>query len=1079
MGSNNLLALRAELGEQTKEIQKLQNEVEKATQNTMNQLSISYREQCYKPSTTNNHNASRESGTSRSPRGSQSFLSSMPLQALLLQHSTCTGQRGHPEEISLPTHCSLMQNTLAGTSRPADIESDKTNPKDHSWFGDSQRRREQINHFQNLHHPPARPLVNGIHLKIQELLRERAEETDMRPKSAISQEEGNKVRMRELESTNVVQEEMLKQAEAYTKLLKDKLQRQDQSLQDIQKAILLHKEQSNKKLEGNLDLSNLGIIVVQTLQELIDEVSYLKGIIQPAEDQLNFLKGELKDKEACLKERQERHDNLVNENEQQRAMLNAEVDAVRRHAHSTRTQLQCSLDQNVEHIADLESKVDQLQSELHDRRKAYKDKVEEIRKQLLSVNDALEELQNEHAQCKQEHDGQLLQLHDALETCEQQLRVEKEHSKQLQDQEMVNCLTKENLRSEVIERNIELERLQTVMKILKEESQKTSEKQLRTIQEKAASLNCMSSQLESMKGALQKTSDELATKGQRLDHAEKNVIETRNLLAEKDKSLQSVVDELKKLRLYAESKRREVRHLRADNEIITEMQKDAETLKLLLLEKDNMIVTLRAQTEAMSQMIAQQNHKVDALEADKSQLLNEAAAKKSELQDLTIRAEQKEKRILELEELCTGLELEKSKLDHSNAKKSMAAKKLKKEREDIMAELRKTQRDLAYLSEDYETLKREYEHQRGDRHNTTAILRTRLKDAMAELQHRKNTLTTVEDGGGHAVKIATRMQQKITAKREQIDTLQSSLHFLEEALSIATKDKHILKMERRKLKQECVREASERHKLSATVELLKTENDTLKETVRRTEAALGKTLLQLSESQVVIQLLEQDTMRLRLQHTLNVQELRGPVHDSPGRSPPLRTAVSLLHAAENPQKKKQMHFRDDISLSEDNVVKPLDSIHLPDSPWPFNAEAAWKLRKNTNCTSDQVSKESITLPIADLEDKASTLSVIDTVEPCHTSSLKKHIHEQEFTPRSPVHCLLTTPATENDLCGKFYSPNNDHELVVGELVSGFVSDTYQTLQQRLECLQIVANDLHMKNKELSSIIGTEGKRMSL
>ncbi|XP_069832302.1 coiled-coil domain-containing protein 158 [Dendropsophus ebraccatus] len=1066
MASKNLLALRSELEEQTKEIQKLQKEVEKATQNTINQLSISYREQCYKSSTTNNNNATRESSTLVT--SNPVSLSSVPLHNLISQKTPYTGLTVDPEDTWLSRQSNLMQNTLAGA--PCS-----------SLFRDLQRRFEQSNHFEGLQQPQIRQSTGGIHLKIQELMRERAAEVDTRPKSSISQEQGNKldVKMQELETTNVIQEEMLKQARVYTELLKEKLQKQDQILQDTHKALLLYNEQSNKKPDINLDLSNLGIIVIQTLQELSEEVSFLKGKVQPAEDQLHFLKGELREKEAYLKQFQERYDNLVNEHEQERALLAAELNAVRSHAESIQTQLETSHDQNVkheEHIASLESSVSQLQCDLRSNKKAYKDKVEELKKQILSTKSSLEDLQNEYTQSKQEYGDHLLQLKEALKICEKQLSLEKEHNKQLHDREMVNCLTNENLQRELIERRIEVERLQAVVKTVKEESLKKAEQQLRTIQEKSASLNYTSSQLESIKDAMQKTLHELATKSQCLDHAEKTLQETRSLLAEKDKSLQCVVDELKKLHLYAESKKREVQQMKADNEKLIEIQKDTDTIKLLLVEKDNMIVTLRGQIEAMALIIGQLNHKVDVMEAEKSQLLDEVVVKKSEIQNLTVFAEKKEKRIAELEDLCTGLELEKSKHVNMNAKNVLAVKKMKKEREEITTKLKKTQRDLADLAEDYEALKRQYENQAGDKEDTTTLLKMQLKAAVAELEQTKNTLNTMEDCDGHAVRIATRMQKKITAKRKQMDMLQSRVHFLEETLVNATKDKHILKVEKKKLMQECAYEASERHKLSGAVETLKSENNTLKGNVSRTKAALEKTLLQLSECQAVNQLLEQETMRLRLQHTLDLQELKGPASDLSVRSLHLRNTMPASYSTDlsHSEYKKQIYSYDAIDIKEDNLLKRLeDIVHLPDSLPPFKDGAALNLRKDVNTASDHVSKEPIKLHTAEREDKGNALSHTEalfplTVKPCNESSPKKSIHNEEFTPRSPVHCLLTTPA----IVGKFYSPNNDHDLILDEPLSGNVSTNYQNLQHRLDCLQTIANDLQKKNKEMSSIFGT-------
>ncbi|XP_071971909.1 coiled-coil domain-containing protein 158 isoform X2 [Engystomops pustulosus] len=1028
MASKNILALRAELDEQTKEIQKLQKEVEKATQNTINQLSVSYREQCYKTGLINTHNEAREPCTSSSVEGYPRACSSVANQALQLKSSSVTGQTMDPKETNLLRNCALMQNILPESRYLVDIHNERTALKECSTlFKDSQRGFEQINHFQGIEQPHISQPTSRIHLQIQELVRERSAEMDKslwRPKGSISKEEVIKVdsKVQELEKTNVIQEEMLKQTQVYTELLKEKLHKQNKILQDTQKAILVYNELSNRRVEDNVDLSNLGVIVDQIFQELLHEVSLLKGKIQLGENHLDSLKGDLKDKDTCLKQLQESYDNLVNEREQERALLVSEMNAVRSHAQNIQTQLESSQDQNAEHekhIANLESEVSRLQCDLRNDKKTYRDKVEELKKEILSTNGALKNLQNEHSQYKEEYGCQILQLNEALETYEKQLALEKEQTKQLQEQERVHCLANESLQRELIERRIEVERLQTLMNMVKEESQKKTEQQLRIIQEKTASLDCTSFQLESMKDALQKISDELTAKSQCLDHAEKCLTETRNLLAEKDRSLQCVFDELKKLRLYAESKKREVQQIRADNEKMTELQRDTDTLKLLLVEKDNMIVTLRGQIEAITHMIDQQNQKVDVLEMEKSQLLDEVAAKKCQLQDLALKAETKEKRIAELEEICTTSELEKSKLMHSNTRKILSAKKMKKEREEIMAELRETKSDLANLAEDYKILKRKYENQTGDTENTTTILKMQLKAAIAELEHAKTTLNTVEDCDGQAVKIATRMQKKITAKREQIDMLQSRVHLLEEALSNATKDKHVLKVERKKLMQECVHEASERYKLSETLETLKAENNTLKVNVTRTEAALEKTLLQLSECQKVMQHLEQETMRLQLQHTLELQEFKGPVSDLLGRSVH-SDSTDLFHL----QKKKLMCISDALKISKEIVEKPLEDVkHLPNSLSPFKKEAM-KMRKNSNITLDHISKEQLTLHTAHLADKDSTVKL------SYASSPKKQINEQEVKPKSPVHCLLTTAACDMDSNGKFYSPTNDHELVL-------------------------------------------------
>lgn len=70
---------------------------------------------------------------------------------------------------------------------------------------------------------------------------------------------------------------------------------------------------------------------------------------------------------------------------------------------------------------------------------------------------------------------------------------------------------------------------------------------------------------------------------------------------------------------------------------------------------------------------------------------------------------------------------------------------------------------------------------------TTNKLKMQLKSAQSELEQTRNTLKSMEGSDGHAMKVAMGMQKQITAKRGQIDALQSKIQFLEEAMTNANK----------------------------------------------------------------------------------------------------------------------------------------------------------------------------------------------------------------------------------------------------------------------------------------------------
>ncbi|XP_073455889.1 coiled-coil domain-containing protein 158 isoform X2 [Aquarana catesbeiana] len=1045
MASRNLLTLRAELDEQTKGIQKLQKEVEQATQHTINQLSFSLHEKCHKNTANDSNTISRISHASSSATGNHNALSSVSLQSLkrhLHADQTIHGDGG------LTTQCSAMQNGLDGSTCVIDRNPAKTLLNDYSsFFINAHKWPEAISSTQGHHRHSLNQPINELNLK--ELIKKNAE-MDIRCNEAKSQDEVNRKlqdKIQELETANGVQEEMLKQAHAYIDILKEMLQKRDYVLQDLQGTILTYIKASGKEIIPNCDLSNLGTFVVKILQEQADDASSLKTKLHTNEDQLSVLEKELEDKENSLKQCQERCDHFAKKHDQEMAAMSHEMNTAKSHAKTMQNQFETFQQQNTElknHIANLESAVSEQRSAVRSCRRNYKDKVEELNKQLLIANTSLEKAQNERTLLSQDYDKQLLelnQLQEAHKVCEKQLHLERDYNWQLQEQANVSKLTNDHLRRELLEQSMEVERLQIMLTAVKEESQQKEEEKLKTIQDMTANASVITCQLETMKATLQKMKEELADKTQSLKNAEKNLNESKVHLAGKEEALKNAVDELRKLRMYAEAKKKELLQLKATSEQMSEMLEDTETLKLLLVEKDNMIKTLRNQIQTLTRVVEQQNQKVESLEAEKFQLLEEVFLNNAFIQETKVVAEKKDMRIHELEEMCRLLNAEKSKLTNECIEKTCAANKLRKERKEIVAELRETQRELACLSEDYEILKRNNQNQTGDTENATAILKMQLKAAIAELAQTKNTMKTVEDCDGHAFKIATRMQKKITAKREQIDTLQTRIQFLEEALSNAT-----------------------------------------------------KTLLQLSECQAVIQRLEQEITLLRLQHTLDLKELRGPFSYEISAKPTRQIASkSFLQCCDVPVREYDLLVKSCPKViiptqpsGNYNIVEPSEeAINLSDGlPCaPFKDEALLKLNREADHTSSNISKEPLTLHTTDLEDNVCSSSLISsenhiTVSPCYTSFLKKHYKSQDIRPRSPVFSLLTAPASETDICDTldqnlFLETVDANNIVHGEQHNELTDSTCQILQHRLEYLQTIAENLQMKNKEMSLMIGNQ------
>ncbi|KAM4807796.1 coiled-coil domain-containing protein 158 [Rhinophrynus dorsalis] len=1269
MESKTIQALREQLEGRTREIQQLQKEVEQATQITLNKLSESYQERNQNHAVVNNGCSAGEYNlTQNGLRGSTTCAARQPSEkALDDQEVTFTVSQTNLNDYK--TVIRILDEALQRMY----VESSNSH------------EQQKINHRQS---------VSELPYRNKELQKEKETMLDMRLQGSKSQEESNKqpeFTAQELQTANRLREDMLKQSHVYSSVLKEMVQANDLILLDIRGALLSYEEQSGKKVceQGPISSLHPGELwetVSKVLQEMNKEMSFLKRKLDSAEEEINYLKTKLHDKEMLSKQHKERCASVDNEYEQKVAALTDEANRARSYAETIQTQMeifqQQAQEQNAKYMdqmSHLEAAKSQLRSEFKNAKRHYKEeitlsrtvkppinaqsvkatdvfalhpessvspslektspvaahggekmdetilsafvafrlsiedkpyskhgalsiinsfydplgfvapvtiqgkfllgqllaksktwdtplpiekrqiwetwkdslkalehlqiphcyaslssttvekkeiyifsdasmeaitavaylKVEDLKEQLQVSNSALTKARNEHAQYSQEMGIRFQQLSEALQLCEEQLSLEREHNKQLCDQDNINTVTNEHLRRELFERSMEVERLEAMVNTMKEESRQQMEQQMVTINERTTSLNFISSQLESTKDVLYKTAQELAAKNLSLERTEKNIERLKTCVEEKDRSLRNTMDELKKLHSHLEAKKSEAQKLKLEVEKLREHQKDAENMKIHLAEKEQMVKALQNQVGNMTHIVGQQSQRLEVLQVQNSNLLEEIREKKTEIQNMKNMAEKKDMKIQELEALLQDLELEKAKQRNSSTEKAREAKELRRERDQLIAELKVTQKDLASLAEDYEVLKRNYQNRYADV-DTTTILKRQLKAALAELEQTRNTLSAVENCDGHAIKVAMKMQKKITSKRGQIDALQSRIKFLEEALSSTTKDKRQLKVEKTKLMDENVQETAGRQRMSEELEVLKSENHTLRGKEASMGAALDKALLQLSESQAIIQHLEQECMRLRLQLTLDTKEFKGPNLTAIGTAAKpsyVIGPVSCPDSANLASWQSNLRVRDFnaplyknlvVENPTRDVLQLLDKLPFTTSRKP--AAQQTEITEDTNksranhllATIDEVtrdkteknsrlqsySREPLTLHTVDLEDEDPTLTITHTenpflVTPCYTSSPKKYTKDQKCKPKSPVHSLLTAPSSSFEIASTLDSRPLcktvlTEDFPIGAPSTETTSNTCQKLQSRLESLQTMAEDIQTKNKGTAS-----------
>uniref|UniRef100_A0ABI7YJJ1 Coiled-coil domain containing 158 n=1 Tax=Felis catus TaxID=9685 RepID=A0ABI7YJJ1_FELCA len=965
---------------------------------------------------------------------------------------------------------------------------------------DLQRRLNESNELHEKQKFYLRQSVIDLQTKLQEMQMERDAMADIRRRESQSQEDlRNQLQntVHELEAAKCLKEDMLRDSNTQIEQLRKMMLSHEGVLQDIRSVLVDFEEASGKKIYehdsmSTLHFRNMGSAISKILRELDTEISYLKGRIFPVEEQLEALKSESQNKiELLLQQHQDRIEQLISEHEIEITGLTEKASSARSQANSIQSQLEIIQEQArnqnsmyMRQLSDLESTVSQLRSELREAKRLYEDKIEELEKQLVLANSELTEARTERDQFSQESgnlDDQLQKLLADLHKREKELSLEKEQNKRLWDRDTGNSITIDHLRRELDDRNMELQRLEALLKAMKSECQGQMERQMAAIQGKNESLEKVSSltaQLESTKEMLRKVVEELTAKKMTLESSERTVSDLTASLQEKERAIEATNSEITKLRSRVDLKLQELQHLKTEGDHLRNVQTECEALRLQMAEKDKVIEILRQQIENMTQLVGQHGRTAGAMQVEKAQLEKEINDRRLELQEFKILKDKKDAKIRELEARVSDLELEKVKLVNAGSERLRAVKDIRQERDQLLNEVKTSRNELHSLSEDYEVLKRNFRNKTEEMEATTNKLKMQLKSAQSELEQTRNTLKSMEGSDGHAMKVAMGMQKQITAKRGQIDALQSKIQFLEEAMTTA-----------------------------------------------------NKASLQFAECQDIIQRQEQESVRLKLQHTLDVKELQGPGYTSNTSVKPRllqpssatrshsnvpssqSTASFLSHHSLKPNTLKEDPTRDLKQLlqelrsviNEEPAVplgKPEEEGRTPSLGASYVAvddrvrdcitESSLRseicqrsnnsLRDSTegSKSSETLSREPVTLHTGDLEDPSSCFTFPSTASPSVKNSASRSFHSSPK--KSPVHSLLTSSV--EDSVGSTSPYRSTKPVLSPDSVKASQSQPIETtgktcrkLQNRLESLQTLVEDLQMKNQAMSSMIRNQEKRI--
>ncbi|XP_009894269.2 coiled-coil domain-containing protein 158 [Dryobates pubescens] len=947
---------------------------------------------------------------------------------------------------------------------------------------------------------------------------------DTRPKEPQSQDNvkiQTKNTAPELEAADQPQEALLRKADSQTEHLRKMVHSHEEVLLEL-RGILRHYEDSpGKKLWecGNttsLHIHTLSTALADVLRNFDSEVACLKGKLVLVEEELKSLKkASQAPNQLLLQQHHKRLQNTILEESVEVCGSTAKAKGAHSCANTLQYQMILLREQtrtqnsgDAHHIGHLEWTVSQLHCELQEARRMYRDKVKALEKQLHLAQCETTEAQAEQDQHSQEPgnlNDQIHQLLTELHRKEIELSLEKEQNKRSGDQNTDNSITINCLRRELDKKTMELQHLENTVREMRTGRQ--LELQMAAIKEENESIGRISSlsvQLESTKDTLRKVKEDLASKQMDLEAAERTVSDLTACLQEKERALGVSHEEIKELHSQLDRKMQELHIQKSEEARLHRAQLECQTLKLQVLEKQRTAEIFQKQIDSMTQVMAQHSRTAGAMEAEKSQLIKELYDWKLKAEEVKIAKDEKEARIHAMEARLSELELEKVKLLNTCTERLHALDDMKLQKEQLLNELQVSQSELAGLAVGFEDLKRNYQDKIKEMENTANRLKMQLKSAQAELEHTRTALKTMEGSDGNAMKVAVGMQKKITAKRGQIDALWSKIKFLEEAMANAAKEKHYLREENSKLSQELSCITAENTRLAGEMEILRSQDKCLKEKLSKMETALEKASKQFAEYQCIIQRQEQEAMRFRLQHTLDVKELQGPGYSSAFASSKLRHIVPLSHLQSallppslsldscalpmppKPDILKEEPLQDLKRILQeltgsDNDIPTVDHGKGDSNGGEKPSLATMRNTVHPPCfhTAD-LQSQNITLPFT-----SHGAASIFSAAPCYTSSPENVSQEQRYRAKSPVHMLLTSPPSD-PAAGPRASP--EHRLSTNKAGSPEATPTAPQItsqpmksreqtprrpQNKMESLQDLLGSLQIKNQAVSAMIRTQ------
>ncbi|XP_038056339.1 coiled-coil domain-containing protein 158-like [Patiria miniata] len=768
-----------------------------------------------------------------------------------------------------------------------------------------------------------RTAIVDLQTKLNDTIVGRNSVLELRRREAESQEKlVNQLQdtFADVEASNHQQAQVLQDASNRVSILHQELQACNATLTQVMQLTVHHAAHRGLTLSHKTNYSGPmdSELVANTLKEVLEfyekELDGMRQKIGKAELELTEAREqfterwrengeEQKQMLRNLREEQEKQLNAANERAQN---ARTQTLSLQSQLALTQEQMQKQLEAKTDQITEMQHTLETLRDEAKNAREALQTKCD-----TLSLDLDTEQKQNKAAAGEK---NQLLdqvqqleqQLHDAKESAEKaeaDIEALHEENNRLSSQEEESSIKLNALQSQLERKASECEELGRLVEEVKLESARHEEERVSEVEAKSkhrivALTDDMTTQLSHITQRCEMLMEDLKQREDELEKTFKSKEDLVRNLAEVQQELQQVtskkddaMSDLDKMGQELEATRKEkekfVNLLEERNLELRSAQSLRDQLQVQVTEKEEQCSRLQEQTSSMTQLAEVTRKANEDWTQERTQMKEVLDKQAKELQDSKLRQESLARKLKIREKRLRSLEEDKRGLEEQAQGTARESETAARSREELKTELRqaKTQVDLKSIEGEKlraSLLEMEQSHQREVRR-----YQSKMEGLQRELQTAHKTIKATASVDGKAIRVAESMQKQVTAKRSEIDMLQSELHWLNECLDVLRKEKSSLVVERDRYKAQVSELTKNNQNLLKEQEKVKDKRSEQSSVVAKLEESLKKAAKRHAECQTVIGRLEQDVVRLKLKHQLEIKELqRASSRPSPSASIP-------------------------------------------------------------------------------------------------------------------------------------------------------------------------------------------------